>query len=469
MRLYTPEGEILWAGEVDALNGRGNDWLIGKKSYSLQLSAGTDLLGMGQAEKWILQANAFDMSHLRNKMVYDFAGAGGLAYSPQSEWVDLYLNGEYAGLYLLCERNELQEQRIWPEGDEKYLVSMDVQWRLEENARPFVTTDSGYAFRIHSSQIDDNRLRQRLQSVENAISAEDGRDPLTGKHWTELIDLDSWARKYLVEEIFGNGDGGAISQYFYAGSADGLLYAGPVWDFDVSMGNFLSPDVTDPRSIFAGRPRVRSNISLSWFYELYRQEAFYDRVTELYREEYLPLLETFLSVQLDEYVWKIAQSASVNQLRWSGSDASQVTAAEDAENIRAFLEQRIVFLNQLWLEQETFCRVLVDTNDGHGTTCFAVRPGERISYLPEVEPSPEILGWYVAGTGKPFDPEQPIWEDTEVVLMRIAPETAEAEQTETVNDGIQLPMKYAPFALLVGILGILWLLDKTGRRQKSCV
>ena len=216
--LYLPDGTLAYIGDLDAVNGRGNTWIIPKKSYSLQLSSGADLLGMGQAEKWILVSNAFDASHLRNKLVCDFADALGLPFSPESQWVDLYLNGEYAGLYLLCERNEFHEQRISLTGEGRYLVSMDNQWRLEENARPFVTTQSGYAFRIHSSQVGDGVLQQVLQSVENAISAKDGRDPLTGKHWSELIDEDSWARKYLVEEIFGNSDAGAISQYFYAGT-----------------------------------------------------------------------------------------------------------------------------------------------------------------------------------------------------------------------------------------------------------
>ena len=468
MSLHAPDGALAYIGDLDAINGRGNDWLMPKKSYSLQLAAGADLLNMGQAEKWILQANTFDASHLRNKLVYDFASAAGLAYSPQSEWVDLYLNGEYAGVYLLCERNELQPQRVWPEGNEQHLVSMDVQWRLEQNARPFVTTDSGYAFRIHGSQINDKRLQERLQSVENAISAEDGIDPLTGKHWTELVDADSWARKYLVEEVFGNGDGGAISQYFYGGSAEGSLYAGPVWDYDVSMGNFLSPDVTDPQSIFAGRPRVRSTVRLSWFYELCQQKAFQDRVVTLYREEYLPLLDTFLNTRLEEYLSRIEESTAMNRLRWDVMGSSSISAAEEAENIREFMDRRIAFLNALWLDGEQFCRVLVDTDDGHGTTCFAVRPGESISYLPDYDPSPEILGWYVAGTEEPFDMEQPIWEDTEVILRRIQPETGPEESGEP-EAGIQIPMKYAPFALLVAMLGILWLLDKTHRKQKAGV
>lgn len=463
MSLYLPDGELAYTGNLDAVNGRGNTWIIPKKSYSLQLAAGADLLGMGQAEKWILLSNAFDASHLRNKLVCDFADALGLEFSPESRWVDLYLNGEYAGLYLLCERNELHTQRVSLNGEGSYLVSMDNQWRLEENGRPFVTTQSGYAFRIHSSQLGDGTLQQLLQSVENAISAEDGRDPLTGKHWTELIDLDSWVKKYLVEEIFGNGDAGAISQYFYGSSQEDRMYAGPVWDYDISTGNAQGLRGGDPQSIFAGRPRVRSNVSLSWYYELYRKEAFREQMVSFYRENCLPLLDSFLNVRLEEYIGQIEQAAAMNQLRWENLAAYQVSAPEEVELIRSFMEQRIAFLNQLWLEQKPFHWVLIDTDDGHGTICFAVAPGEQIPYLPEYEPAPEILGWYADGAEAPFDPEQPIFEDMEIILKRTNQETSGEESVATEDGGRKIPLKYAPFALILGALGLFCLIDRRNR------
>ncbi len=465
MSLYLPDGTLAYIGNLDAVNGRGNTWIIPKKSYSLELAAAADLLDMGQAEKWILVSNAFDASHIRNKLVCDFAGALGLSYSPESRWVDLYLNGEYAGLYLLCERNEFQDKRIDLTGTDRYLVSMDNQWRLEENARPFLNTKSGYAFRIHSSRMGDATLQQLLQSVENAVSAEVGRDPLTGKHWSELIDVDSWARKYLVEEIFGNGDAGAISQYFYGNSSSDRMYAGPVWDYDISMGNSQGlPD--NPRSLFAGRKRVRSTVSLSWYYELYQQEAFRERVIEIYREECLPLLEIFLQEHLDEYITQIEQAAFLNRIRWRNLAAYETKAPEETAFIRDYMDRRIAFLNELWLEQKPFCWVLIDTNDSHGTLCFAVQPGEQVPYLPEYEPAPDILGWYEAGAEEPFDPQQPILENTEIILKRIQPEEIAAQEdgAEAGKEaGIQIPLKYAPFYLLLGVLGMLWILDRTRR------
>lgn len=459
MRLYLPDGELAYIGDLEGIKGRGNDWLIPKKSYSLQLAAGADLLGMGQAEKWILQANAFDASHLRNKLVYDFSAALGLDFSPESQWVDLYLNGEYAGLYLLCERNEIHEQRVRLDGDGNYLVSMDLQWRLAENKKPFVTTDAGYAFRIHDSQLNDSDLQRRLQSVENAICAEDGRDPLTGKHWTQLIDLDSWARKYLIEEIFGNGDGGAISQYFYGITEELPMYAGPVWDYDISMGNFQGRCGGETRSLFTGRPRIRSNIRVSWYYELYQKQVFYDRMTEIYREECLPLLDRFLNEQLDEYLSRIIASAAMNQIRWRSLAASQTSAQAETEYIRSFMERRISFLNQLWLDKKPFHWVLIDTNDGRDMICYAVLPGEQIPLLPAYEEAWDILGWYNAATEQPFDSAEPIYEDTVVYLKKL----------QGGEDEISL-LQTAPMMVGLGILLSMILMDckhRPSNREKA--
>ena len=116
---------------MEAIRGRGNaTWLWEKKPYSLTLSKSADLLGMGAAKEWILLTNAPDPTHLRNKIAYDLAAEVGLLYSPESNWVDLYLNGEYTGLYLLTERNEIHPQRI-PAGNGTFLVSMELESRLK--------------------------------------------------------------------------------------------------------------------------------------------------------------------------------------------------------------------------------------------------------------------------------------------------------------------------------------------------
>lgn len=409
IHIYNADGSLSYNGNVSAISGRGNGtWSLEKKPYSLTLTAAADLLGMGEADRWVLLANYTDDSQLRNKMVYDFAAAAGLPYSAQSRWVELYLNGEYAGMYQLSERNEIHPQRVALEEDNSFLVSQEWVWRLEAQEYPHYVLDSGFAMRIHHSSMEQEELRKLWQSAENAILSGDGVDPVTGKDWTQLIDVDSWARKYLMEEIFGSLDAGAVSQYFYGDAETGIIHAGPVWDFDLSCGNNEMWQLQRPQAFFADRKRVSAWLNSSWYYGLCRKEAFRQRVTELYREEFRPLLEICLAEGMDAYADEIREASLLNQIRW-GMGPMQ----EETEYIREYLTKRMAFLDSVWLEGDIWYTILLDTDDGSNTVSYAVRPGDPIPQLPEI---PGGTGWYHRETELPVDLTQPVTENMDIYL-----------------------------------------------------
>ncbi len=59
-----------------------------------------------------------------------------------------------------------------------------------------------------------------------------------GMKWSDLLDADSAVKYYWTQEFFKNMDSSTSSTYFYkdSDSVNGMLYAGPVWDMDNSMG-----------------------------------------------------------------------------------------------------------------------------------------------------------------------------------------------------------------------------------------
>ena len=406
---------------------------------------------MGQAKDWILLANAMDPSLLRNKAVYDLAAKAGAAYAPESRWVDLYLNGEYAGVYLLSERNEIHSQRLVLPESGSFLVSRESRWRLISQGYPRVILDSGAALRIHHSGLTEEALYRLWQPVENAILAEDGLDPQSGKSWQELIDLDSWVMEYLTGEIFGNVDAGTISQYFYLDGSDstGKIHAGPVWDYDLSMGSQNTWQTQTVSAFFADKPHIWSTEDRTWFYSLNRKPAFRDRVTELYETLYRPLVLELLETGLDVYADELHRSARLDQRRWGTADAQ-----EETEAIRQYLTQRLAFLDSLWLEHVEYCKVLVLLDENSSSICHAVLPGERIPFLPEYQENWDILGWYDADTEEPFDIAQPIYRDTIVYLKKLP----------TEEDRIS-PLQAAPIGAVGLLLLILILAD--GKRQRT--
>ena len=410
IRLYDEQGSLVYSGALDSVKGRGNaSWIRSKKPYSLSLSQPGDLLGMGAARKWILLANAYDGSSLRNRIAADLAMAVGMEATPDCRWVDLYLNGEYAGLYLLSERNEIYETRVDIPLGSSFLLSVEPEYRLADQNYPYVKSELGTAFRIHEGLLDPQRIRQMLQSVENAIVSETDTDPVTGKTLDQLIDMDSWARKYLLEEVLANYDAGAVSHFYY-GTEDGKIFAGPIWDYDGALG-YTSWQSANPQGILAGREVVRTGV-YPWFYGLWQKENFRSRVIELYREEFRPALEQILTEQVPRYASGIRKATEMNARRNHTEDT-----AESTQRILSFMEKRLEFLDSYWLEGETFHLVQV-FNDADTWGCFAVRDGEVLTGLPEAADRGQTvcLGWYDVDTGEPFDVTGPVTGDCRIAL-----------------------------------------------------
>lgn len=418
MRLYSVGGRLENVAVVESLQGRGNStwqWRE-KKPYSLCLSEQTDLLGMGMANRWVLLANAFDDSQIKNKIAYDLARDAGMIYTPECQWVDLYLNGSYAGLYLLSERNEIHPERVDIPAESSFLVSWEPESRMIAQGYPYVVTERGRSIRIHHSGVDLEKLEELWQSTENAIYAEDGIDPVTGKHWQELIDLDSWVMQFLIDEISADYDAGINSKFFYYNEDEesGKIYAGPVWDKDdtFATGNWVAEP---PNSLVASR------FPGTIFAVLFEKEEFFDRMAQLYESIFLPLLKAQNHSGIDTYREQIMQAAYSNAIRWDTDNPE-----EACRIVADFLAERTEILEDYWCNDEEFCVVSVHDACAGGIGKFLVRPGD---YLPEI-PMYEGCGYFLEGTDIQFDILQPITADADIVLEELSKHSLQGSSTK---------------------------------------
>ena len=443
LRLYESDGSLHYEGRLDSIKGRGNStWYYEKKPYNLELNSEADLLGMGAAKRWILLANAADSSQMRNKIAYDLARDLGLAYSPESRWVDLYINGEYVGLYLLSERNEVHEQRVDIAGQGGFLITKDYPWRFADKGTHYLHTAGNASFEVLYSDISEQQLLSDLQTLENAILAEDGIDPETGKHWQDLLDMESWAKKYLLEEVLGNDDASTLSQFYYREETGGKIFAGPVWDMDLTLRGSMQ-EWLEGQNLFHGNDLEK--YGSTWVPTLYRNETFFNCLTELYKTEMLPLLQQLRKDKLYEYTEEIRQSAWMDNLRWGGRELDR-----EMGRVYAYLDQRIEFLNRIWIEKEDYAVVKIyEDNDW---VRIVLSPGDSLPAFPEEKAS----GWYYRGTDIPVEPEALIWEDTEIERRSEAVELEVQPEQETEKERFH-PVVQGPVLvftlLLVGICG----------------
>lgn len=383
------DGTVYYDGNLEWISGRGNSsWVMDKRPYSIKLQSEADLLGMGAAQKWVLLANAYDDSNgIRNQMAYWLAQEAGLEYSCELQFIDLYINEVYAGTYQLCEKIEIQPNRLdigyLDEANEEINPGLDALdgtytdsvglsiktpqdysggYILERNYgtkltdKPFYfTTETGEGFVIRApsrvSDVEMAYIKNCMQSVENAILADDGVDEASGLYYTELIDMDSWAKKFLMNVITKGESIGATSSYFYKKQGDDLIYAGPAWDFDKSFGRQQSIAATDVLMDNVGDTQYWSS--------LYEKSEFYELVKKHYWESFRPHLLELCEQYIDEWTIELAGSSAMNWVRWcdapSEYDFFTDTALVTGEGSAAYylenwLSERIAYLDELWRE-----------------------------------------------------------------------------------------------------------------------
>lgn len=460
LRLYDEEGRLQFEGALETIKGRGNStWEYEKKPYNLLLKEDADLLGMGAAKQWILLANAGDSSQMRNKLAYDLARELGMAYAPECQWVDLYVNGEYEGLYLLSERNEVHEQRIDIAGAGGFLVLKDWAWRFREESTPYFVTEADMALQIRYTEVPEAQLREAMQSVENAILAADGVDPVTGKHWQELIDLDSWVKKYLLEETLGNVDASTLSQYYYREESGGKIFAGPIWDMDLTLQESSVPWMNEYDLFYGNTPGYGSY----WLPALYQDPVFYTRLTQVYAQELLPLLQQLREEGIAAYAQKIGPAVEMNHTRWEGRDLER-----EVPRLFAYLDKRMDFLNRIWIEGED-CVVVEVREDNGKDANIVLRAGETLHNLPVYENTQEKVysGWYYQDTQRLVDPDEPIREDMAIELRYT--EAAPAEQVQTIFVPAYVYGPAAVFLLLLSVICLAgWYQTRTtGKRTRN--
>ncbi len=105
-------GTTLYEGELE-IKLRGNSTrYLNKRPYKIKLASKSDLFGMGKNKHWVLLANDIDHTLIRNKITLDFASAIGMKFASESELVSVFLNGNYQGVYQLCEHIRVDEERV---------------------------------------------------------------------------------------------------------------------------------------------------------------------------------------------------------------------------------------------------------------------------------------------------------------------------------------------------------------------
>ncbi len=406
LTILKEDGKTEFEGKIESMHCRGNaSWTdTDKKSYQLKLPSDIDLFQMGAAKKWLLIANAFDSTLIRNMTTFDMAHKLGLAYTPKMEYVDVYANGNYVGNYLLATKVEVGENRVNVNNLEKITQKMNSAINDLSTCETFMTPQGrlfstkgyeiptepeditgGYLLEIEmsdrygleSSGFITSRMQpvvftspkyasfnqvsyiaNQYQDLEDAMFSEDGYSPYSGRYFGDYIDIDSFARKYLLEEIVKNLDAAFTSQFFYKpnDSISTKFFAGPAWDYDKAIaGSGITQegiDLFDPNGFYAC---VKTKDSDIW-YALYQQKEFRETAIQIYFKEFRDIIKEEANTKINERADRILNAALMDEFRWDIFNEDETiqektdTFYEKVSELTYFLHERDKFLAREWGE-----------------------------------------------------------------------------------------------------------------------
>jgi spore coat protein CotH len=277
---------VFWTAEI---RGRGNNtWGYPKKSYKIKFTKKQQPFGLGSGNDriWVLLANHCDQSLLRNHFAFELAKSfDRIDFAPSSTSVDVYLNGEYRGVYLLAEEIKVGGDRV---DVSENLNVVDTGYLVELSAYSsgdWIFNVGPRQYQVRSDLSTDPELAQQqykfiadyMNKCWDAVRSGDRAEI------EKYIDLDSYIDTYLVEEITKNLDLGWDSYYLHK-DRGGKLVLGPMWDFDLSFGN-SNEGCEFYTDIYAGIDS-RNGLGNPWYTEASKLEWFRELVVKRWDEVY---------------------------------------------------------------------------------------------------------------------------------------------------------------------------------------
>lgn len=307
-----------------------------KKPFKIKFDKAESLFGLEAAKDWVLMANYFDKTDIRNYLAHLTANKfETLGFQPSSIFVDVYMNNKYQGLYMLCEQIEANKGRVDIEnnfnenGISSFLIEADTRARDEYSGYEgscYINL-GGYAMRFkypsandylkalstnEQTFIDDyeKNINWATTYLNNAYSA-----LLTNDYnkFEKYFDIESFIDYYLIQELFKNVDVGSTSQFYVINQQENKpkISCGPVWDFDISLG-VVDNSQSDIYSYYTNTELYVRNVD-QFYRNMFQNPTFIQKVKERYKEIRSVLYEVFDEISFIKKALTKAQSRNMEK------------------------------------------------------------------------------------------------------------------------------------------------------------
>ncbi|MNK00324.1 CotH protein [compost metagenome] len=381
IRNYMTDTPSDYNGKI-GIEYRGNYSLsLPQKPYAFETwdvngnSVNHSLLGMPLENDWVLLANYNDKSFARNILPFHLFDRMG-NYATRTRLVDVVLNGEYQGIYLLGEKikrdnnrvdvNKLEPAEIsGPNLTGGYILKIDYwdnsnSWQLNYSPIGFAGLD------IHMVYVypkpDDIMLQQQtyiqdfIDDYETALYGSNFTHP--GLGYRAFIDVPSFIDYFIVNEVCRNGDGFKKSRFFSKDKdkSDGTvkkLKAGPVWDFDWAEKDMWGGSEDGSQFMY---PECDQDVNApGWYIRLLQDTLFANELRCRYDDMRRSILkESYINAKIDSVAQAVNESQVWHYQTWGhmGSptgtpevQAPSQTYAEEVQRLKDWFQRRLTWLD----------------------------------------------------------------------------------------------------------------------------
>ncbi|MCX5775004.1 MAG: CotH kinase family protein, partial [Firmicutes bacterium] len=221
-----------------------------QKSYRIKFDSKTALFGEPLSKHWVIVPGANDFSSTRNNAAFTITAnvLSNIEYTSSVHIVEVYINGNYHGVYSVLEQVRVADDRVniasdYGVLDTGYLVEYDAYAEGTQGIYNFAINGLKYKFSMKSPDPDEyaasvtetvyrsqvTYIQNYMQQLTTAILRRNYSTILS------LVDINSVVDMYIIHELFKNTDTGWSSCVMYKKPGDKVFF-GPIWDFDFSAG-----------------------------------------------------------------------------------------------------------------------------------------------------------------------------------------------------------------------------------------
>jgi hypothetical protein len=311
-----------------------------KKSYGIETrdvngeNLNVSVLGLPEENDWILYGPYSDKTLLRNTLAFNMAQQLG-QYASRTVFIELILNDDYQGLYVLMEKikrdkNRVDIDRLNPEdieGDELtggYIIKCDKPYNTGWQVDVIPPGEFGKVYyQYHDPKADELKpeqetyIRNFIYEFERCLVGDNFADPVEG--YAKYIDVNSFVDHFLLQEFTKEIDSYRFSFYMYKmkDSNGGKLFAGPVWDFNLAFGNFGEGVWEEPWTTKDWNAEIPAWSRVFWFDRLLEDEHFQNRLkirwTQIRQDVFS---NEYILAYIDRTALEIEEARIRNYQRW---------------------------------------------------------------------------------------------------------------------------------------------------------